>query len=137
MRSQRAAARCGWSSASTTVSAAASIRSSACARRTGVLRTYPDSVDLAHRVPLVRLVVTEPEEEHAVERLGHRLNLGLDGFDGIHSSPLLPRIDAGDRDDGCSKRERAGLRSQNRHSVITPSASVCRTRCGSTPARNQ
>ena len=38
--SQRTAARCGGSSASTTVSAAASIRSSACARRSGVLRRY-------------------------------------------------------------------------------------------------
>jgi hypothetical protein len=35
MRCQRTPARCGWSSASTTVSIAASIRSSACARRTG------------------------------------------------------------------------------------------------------
>ncbi len=42
--SQRTAARCGWSSASTTVPVAASIRSSACARRTGVLRTYREVV---------------------------------------------------------------------------------------------
>jgi len=42
--SQRTAARCAWSSASTMVSAAASIRSSACARRTGVLRTYREVV---------------------------------------------------------------------------------------------
>ena len=42
--SQRTAARCGGSSASTTVSAAASIRSSACVRRTGVLRTYREVV---------------------------------------------------------------------------------------------
>ena len=43
---QRTAARCGWSPASTTVSAAASIRSSACARRLGVLRTYREVVVL-------------------------------------------------------------------------------------------
>ena len=40
----RTAARCGCSSASTTVSAAASIRSSACVRRTGVVRTYREVV---------------------------------------------------------------------------------------------
>ena len=41
---QRTAARCAWSSASTRVLVAASIRSSACAKRTGVLRTYPEVV---------------------------------------------------------------------------------------------
>ena len=40
----RTSARCGWSSASATVTVDASIRSSACASRTGVLRKYREVV---------------------------------------------------------------------------------------------
>ena len=44
MRCQRTSATCGWSSASATISADASIRSTACASRTGVLRKYREVV---------------------------------------------------------------------------------------------